>query len=101
MKASATLVLGARAREAGVAGASEALAQLGDSLPTLAVLFASPHYSADAAELAGAVHKVTGPVPMVSCVAQSVIGSPFTVTGAPAPSWWAMTLSWEKRCSSM
>ncbi len=76
MRAAAALVLDAGPTDAGTRVAEEALASLRHVAPTLGVLFATPHYSTGAEDLLGAVREVTGQMPLVGCVASSVIGGP-------------------------
>ena len=74
MKAASALVLGAGPTDAGTRVAEESLASLRDVAPTLGVLFATPHYVTRAKELLGAVRGVTGEMPLIGCIAGSVIG---------------------------
>jgi small ligand-binding sensory domain FIST len=92
MKAAASLVVGASASEAGRRAAALARDDL-EARPELAVLFASGHYSAEAHVLLDAVSEELGrdepdQVPLVGCVAGSVIGAGQEVEGVPAVSLW-------------
>ena len=92
MKAAASLVVGASAGEAGRRAAALARYDL-EARPQLAVLFASGHYSADAKVVLDAVSEELGRdepnlVPLVGCVAGSVIGPGQEVEGVPAVSLW-------------
>jgi small ligand-binding sensory domain FIST len=81
-------VLGAGAADAGTRVAEEALASLRDVAPTLGVLFATPHYSIAAADLLAAVRDVTGGMPLIGCIADSVIAGPREVETDPGVSLW-------------
>lgn len=87
MRAAAALALGVSAEDAGARVASEALASL-DGTPTLAALFATPHYLASGEALLGAVRAVTGQVPLIGCVAESVVGGAREVESEPGVSLW-------------
>ncbi len=88
MKAGGALVL---TEDPGVA-ASQAVAQARDALgstpPSLAVLFASAHYLGSADALVGAVAARAGPVPLIGCVGESVVGGGREVESEPAVSLW-------------
>ena len=80
-------MVGAVAGEAAERAAFEALLGLG-SAPELAVLFASQHYWAEAEDLLGALTAALGPVPLVGCTADGVIGTGREVEDEPAVSLW-------------
>ncbi|MDP9341784.1 MAG: FIST C-terminal domain-containing protein [Actinomycetota bacterium] len=88
MKAGAALVLELDPRSAGARAATEAREQLGGSAPSLAVLFASPHFLGTAEALLEAVRDELGPVPLIGCVAESVVGGSREIEGEPAVSLW-------------
>jgi small ligand-binding sensory domain FIST len=88
MKASAVLVRGAGPEEAAARAAEEVLEALGGAVPALAALFASPEYAADAEDLLGALRARLGPVPLIGCVAESVIGGRHEVEEGPAVVVW-------------
>jgi small ligand-binding sensory domain FIST len=88
MRAAAALVLDAGPADAGTRVAEEALASLRDVAPTVGALFATPHYSTVAEELLGAVREVTGQMPLIGCIAGSVIGGPREVETDPGVSFW-------------
>jgi small ligand-binding sensory domain FIST len=88
MKAGAALVLSADPGEAGRRAAAEARASLGDLLPSLAVLFASAHFLGSAEVLIGAVTAESGPLPLIGCVADAVVGGVREVESGPAVSLW-------------
>jgi small ligand-binding sensory domain FIST len=88
MKAASALVLDAGPADAGTRVAEEALASLRDVAPTLGVLFATPRYLTAAEDLLGAVREVTGQMPLIGCVAESVIGGAREVEADPAVSLW-------------
>jgi small ligand-binding sensory domain FIST len=88
VKAGGALVL---TEDPGVA-ASRAVAQardaLGNTPPSLAVLFASPHFLGSADALVAAVAAQAGPVPLIGCVGESVVGGGREVESEPAVSLW-------------
>jgi small ligand-binding sensory domain FIST len=88
VKAGGALVLtadpGAAARRA-VAQARDAL---GDTSPSLAVLFASAHFLDSADTLLAAIAEQAGPLPLVGCVAEAVAGGAREVESEPAISLW-------------
>jgi small ligand-binding sensory domain FIST len=88
VKAGEALVLtadpGAAARRA-VAQARDAL---GDTPPSLAVLFASAHFLDSADALLAAIAEQTGPLPLIGCVAEAVAGGAREVESEPAISLW-------------
>jgi small ligand-binding sensory domain FIST len=88
VKAGEALVLtadpGAAARQA-VAQARDAL---GDTSPSLAVLFASAHFLDSADALLAAIAEQAGPLPLIGCVAEAVAGGAREVESEPAISLW-------------
>jgi len=88
VKAGRALILtadpGAAARRA-VAQARDAL---GDTPPSLAVLFASAHFLDSADALLAAIAEQTGPLPLIGCVAEAVAGGAREVESEPAISLW-------------
>jgi small ligand-binding sensory domain FIST len=88
VKAGGALVLtadpGAAARRA-VAQARDAL---GDTSPSLAVLFASAHFLDSADALLAAIAEQAGPLPLIGCVAEAVAGGAREVESEPAISLW-------------
>jgi small ligand-binding sensory domain FIST len=88
VKAGAALVFAADPREAGRRAASEARAALGDVQPSFGVLFASADFLGSAEILLGAISAQTGPMPLVGCVAEGVIGGAREVESGPAVSLW-------------
>ena len=88
MKAGGALVLTA---DPGVA-ASRAVAQareaLGNTPPSLAVLFASAHFLGSAEALVAAVAEQAGPLPLIGCVGEAVAGGAREVESEPAVSLW-------------
>jgi small ligand-binding sensory domain FIST len=54
----------------------------------LGVLFASPHFSDSADALVAAVVQEAGPLPLIGCVAESIVGETREVESAPAVSLW-------------
>jgi small ligand-binding sensory domain FIST len=88
VKAGGALVLSADPDEAGRRSARQARASLGDLAPSFAVLFASAHFLGSAQALAAAVADETGPLPLIGCVADAVVGGVREVESGPAVSLW-------------
>ena len=74
--------------EAAGLAVAEAWASLGEASPDFAVLFASAHFLGSATALVTAVRKEMGPVPLIGCVADGVIGGAREVESEPAVSLW-------------
>ncbi len=74
--------------EAARRAAGEALALLGGLSPSFAVLFASAHFLRSAEALVAAVAEETGPLPLIGCVAEAVVGGVREVESEPAVSLW-------------
>jgi small ligand-binding sensory domain FIST len=87
VKAAAALVLAADPGEAGRRAGQEARASLG-SAPSFGVLFASAGFLDSADVLLRAVTEVTGPLPLIGCVAEAVAGGAREVESGPAVSLW-------------
>jgi len=81
-------VLSADPGEAGRRAAGQARASLGDLPPSFGVLFASAHFLGSAEALAAAVAEETGPLPLIGCVADRVVGGVREVESEPAVSLW-------------
>ncbi len=81
-------MLAADPEEAGRRAACQARASLGESAPSFGVLFASPGFLGSAEVLAAAVARQTGPIPLIGCVAEAVVGGPREVETGPAVSLW-------------
>ncbi len=88
MKAGAALVLTADPGAAASRAVAEARASLGGASPELAVLFASAHFLGSATALASAVTEEAGPVPLIGCVSDGVIGGAREAESGPAVSLW-------------
>jgi small ligand-binding sensory domain FIST len=88
VKAAEALVLAADPEEAGRRAACEARAALGETAPSFGVLFASPGFLGSAGALAAAVAAQTGPIPLIGCVAEAVVGGSREVETGPAVSLW-------------
>jgi small ligand-binding sensory domain FIST len=88
VKAGAALVLTADPGEAARRAVREARAPLGETRPSLGVMFASPDFLGTADVLAAAVAAETGPLPLIGCVAESVAGGDREVESGPAVSLW-------------
>jgi small ligand-binding sensory domain FIST len=88
VKAGEALVLTADASEAARRAVGQARDSLGGQPPAFAVLFASPHFSGSAPELAAAVADLTGGVPLIGCVASAVAGGAREVESEPAVALW-------------
>lgn len=89
MKASAVLVRGAGPGQAATRAAEEVREGLGGEQPAIVALFVSPHYSAAAEEVLLALRAALGPVPLIGCVAEAVIGGSLEVEEDQALSLWA------------
>ena len=87
MKAASSLVVGLGALEAAERATGEVLEELG-GVADLAILFASSSYWDEAGSLLGGLRAALGPVPLVGCVAQGVIGRAREVEDEPAVSLW-------------
>jgi small ligand-binding sensory domain FIST len=74
--------------EAGRQVVRQARASLGAASPSFAVVFASPHFLASAEALVATVAEETGPIPLIGCVAESVIGGIREVESDPAVTLW-------------
>jgi small ligand-binding sensory domain FIST len=74
--------------EAGRRAAGMARAPLGDRPPSFGVLFASAHFHDSAEALLAAVTEQTGPLPLIGCVAEAVVGGAREVESEPAVSLW-------------
>jgi small ligand-binding sensory domain FIST len=81
-------VLTADPGEAGRRAAGVARASLGDSPPAFGILFASAHFHESAEALLAAVIEQTGPLPLIGCVAEAVVGGAREVESEPAVSLW-------------
>jgi small ligand-binding sensory domain FIST len=81
-------VLTADPAEAGRRAVGEARALLGDMSPSFAVLFASAHFLGSEEALVAAVAEQTGPLPLIGCIAQAVVGGAREVESGPAVSLW-------------
>jgi small ligand-binding sensory domain FIST len=81
-------VLAADPEEAGRRAACQALASLEEAAPSFGVLFASPGFLGSAEILAAAVARQTGPIPLIGCVAEAVVGGAREVETGPAVSLW-------------
>jgi small ligand-binding sensory domain FIST len=88
VKAAGALVLTADPGAAASRAVGQARAALGDAPPSLAVLFASAHFLGSAEALLAAVAELTGPLPLIGCVAEGVAGGAREVESEPAVSLW-------------
>jgi small ligand-binding sensory domain FIST len=88
MKAAEALVFTADPGEAGRRAAGVARASLGDCQPSFGALFASAHFHDSAEALLAAVTEQTGPLPLIGCVAEAVVGGAREVESEPAVSLW-------------
>jgi small ligand-binding sensory domain FIST len=80
------------ARPAATEASLAARAPLEGDEADLAVVFASPHFSAEAETIVDAVHEVMAPRHLIGCVAEAVLGGSEEVEGKPAVSVWAAHL---------
>jgi small ligand-binding sensory domain FIST len=89
VKAGSALVLSADPQDAGQRAAEVACASLGDRRPpSFGILFASPHFHDSADALLRSVTEQTGPIPLIGCLAETVIGGPREAESQPAVSLW-------------
>ncbi len=73
---------------AGRRAAHEARASLGGLRPSFGVLLASASFLGSAKTLVTAVAEQIGPLPLIGCVAEAVVGGAREVESAPAVSLW-------------
>ncbi len=88
MQAGGALILTTDAGEAAARAVAGARASLGAAAPEFAVLFASAHFLASADDLIAAVAEQAGPVPLIGCVADGVIGGAREIESDAAVSLW-------------
>jgi len=88
VQAGGALILTADVGEAAARAVAGARASLGAAAPEFAVLFASAHFLGSADELIAAVAEQAGPVPLIGCVADGVIGGAREVESDAAVSLW-------------
>jgi small ligand-binding sensory domain FIST len=88
VQAGGALVLTADVGEAAARAVADARAPLGATTPEFAVLFASAHFLESAGDLVAAVAEQAGPVPLIGCVADGVIGAAREVESDPAVALW-------------
>lgn len=89
MKAGGALVLTADPGAAAAQAVERATQALGDTAPTLAVLFASAHFLPAAEDLLAAItEQAGGPLPLIGCIGESVAGGAREVESEPAVSLW-------------
>lgn len=72
--------------------ALDARARLGAGGPSLAVVFASPHFTGSADAVVDAVREAVAPATLLGCVGESVVGGAIEVEGEPAISVWLAEL---------
>lgn len=80
------------ARQAAMEAALEARARLGAGRPSLAVLFASPHFTGSSDAVVDAVREAVAPATLIGCVGESIVGGAVEVEGEPAVSVWLAEL---------
>jgi small ligand-binding sensory domain FIST len=88
MKAGGALVLTADPGAAATQAVAQAKQALGDTPPSLAVLFASAHFLGSAEALVAGIKAQTGPLPLIGCVGESVAGGSREIESQPAVSLW-------------
>jgi small ligand-binding sensory domain FIST len=88
MKAGGALVLTADPGVAATQAVAQATSALGDTPPSLGVLFASAHFLASAQALVAAIAEQAGPLPLIGCVGEAVAGGSREVESEPAVSLW-------------
>ena len=81
-------MLTADPEEAAALAVRDARASLGEGPPSFGVMFASAHFLGAAEALAAAVAEQAGPLPLIGCVAESVVGSAREVESEAAVSLW-------------
>jgi small ligand-binding sensory domain FIST len=81
-------VLSADPDEAGRRAAGVARVPLEDRPPSFGMLFASAHFHDSAEALLAAVTEQTGPIPLIGCVAEAIVGGGREVESEPAVSLW-------------
>jgi small ligand-binding sensory domain FIST len=81
-------VLSADPDEAGRRAAGVARVPLEDRPPSFGMLFASAHFHDSADALLAAVTEQTGPIPLIGCVAEAIVGGGREVESEPAVSLW-------------
>jgi small ligand-binding sensory domain FIST len=86
VRTAGAVIRGADPGRVGTEVARDALASLGGSTPSFAVLFASSHFMRDADVLLAALIAQTGTVPLIGCVGESVIGGAREFEDDPAVS---------------
>jgi small ligand-binding sensory domain FIST len=91
----AALAIHPEARSAAMEAALEARLQLDDRKPSLAVVFASAHFAAQADAVVEAVHEAAAPSALIGCVAEAVVGGGKEVESQPAVSVWLASLETE------
>jgi small ligand-binding sensory domain FIST len=91
VKAAGALVLTADPGVAAVRAVAQAREALGDTRPSLAVLFASAHFLGSAEALVAAIAEQAGPLPLIGCVGEAVAGGAREVESEPAVSLWLGT----------
>jgi small ligand-binding sensory domain FIST len=75
----------------------EAARLLGEREPSLAIVFASAHFSSQAETVVDAVHEATSPRALAGCVAEAVVGAGREIESQPAVSVWLASLDSEAR----
>jgi small ligand-binding sensory domain FIST len=88
MRAGASLGTDVDASDAAGRAAKEALEALHGADPQLGVIFASPHHFRDAGVVLRAVQDCAGPLPVIGCVAESVVEGRREVEAEPAVAVW-------------
>lgn len=63
-----------------------------DGRADLAVVFASPHFAADARVVVDAVHEAVGPNALIGCIAQGIVGGGREYESTPAVAAWLACL---------
>lgn len=72
--------------------ALDARTELGAGGPSLAVLFASRHFTGSAEAAVDAVREAVAPSSLIGCVGESIVGGAVEVEGEPAVSVWLAEL---------
>ena len=97
MKVGAALAINREARTAAAEATMEAARRLGERQPSLAIVFASAHFSSQAEAVVDAVHEAASPRALAGCVAEAVVGAGREIESQPAVSVWLASLDAEAR----
>src|SRR5918996_2688640 len=97
VKVGAAVAVNPQARAAAAEATLEAARLLGEREPSLAIVFASAHFSSQAEAVVDAVHEAASPRALAGCVAEAVVGAGREIESQPAVSVWLASLDEEPR----